>query len=367
MMAEPYELPDLPIEIDWVSHLQQVGDANLAVGRYDGILQGIVNPSVLLSPMLAQEAVISSKIEGTQASLEEVLEYEVDPAVDVSPERRDDIHEIINYRKATSTALDLLKEKPLCTNIITELHGILLQSVRGRDKEPGRIRRIQNYIAPDGAPIEEASYIPPPPTRVMDKMSNWEFFLHSDQMDRLIQIAILKGQFELIHPFRDGNGRIGRMLIPLMMYVKNILSLPMFYVSAYLEKNRDQYNYRLSNLSKVGDWDGWIQFFISAVTEQANENSLQAKEILELYNDMKTEIPDAIRSQHAIQIIDLLFGSPIFKTADLIGNIGVSRASANRIIRELIIHDIVKVIREPRGRRPGVYAFDRLLNVVACP
>jgi len=261
----------------------------------------------------------------------------------------------------------LLKEKPLCTNIITELHGILLQSVRGRDKEPGRIRRIQNYIAPDGAPIEEASYIPPPPTRVMDKMSNWEFFLHSDQMDRLIQIAILKGQFELIHPFRDGNGRIGRMLIPLMMYVKNILSLPMFYVSAYLEKNRDQYNYRLSNLSKVGDWDGWIQFFISAVTEQANENSLQAKEILELYNDMKTEIPDAIRSQHAIQIIDLLFGSPIFKTADLIGNIGVSRASANRIIRELIIHDIVKVIREPRGRRPGVYAFDRLLNVVACP
>jgi len=366
-MPEPFIPPDLPIDIDWISHLPIIGEANIAVGRYDGILQGIVDPNVLLSPMMVQEAVLSSKIEGTQASLEEVLEYEVSPPATVTPERRDDINEIINYRRATSVAMNLLDERPLNTNIIRELHGILLQSVRGRDKDPGNIRRTQNYIAPNGTSIEEASYVPPPPTMVLDKMSNWESYLHSNERDKLVQIAILKGQFELIHPFRDGNGRIGRMLIPIMMYVKNLLSRPMFYVSAYLEHNREEYYDCLLRLSQNDDWERWIHFFITAVIQQANENSTRAKEILRLYEAMKTDIPEATHSRHAIQTIDLLFGNPIFKTSELIEKTGLSRGRASRMIRELIHSDIIRIAREPRGRKPGVYAFHGLLEIVARP
>ena len=168
-----------------------------------------------------------------------------------SPQVRD-IHEIINYRKAMGAAVEKMAGRPFGINTIRELHRILLTGVRGRYKDPGEIRRIQNYIASPGTPIDQATFIPPSPEMIMDALSNWEDYLYETEKDPLVQLAILKAQFELIHPFRDGNGRIGRMLVPIILYHKKILSQPMFYISAYLERNRDVYYERL--LGNIQRW-----------------------------------------------------------------------------------------------------------------
>jgi len=247
--------------------------------------------------------------------------------------------------------------------MIRDLHRILLTSTRGRDREPGEIRRIQNYIAPPGTPIEEATFVPPPPLMVMDALSNWEIYLHSEEKDTLVQLAILKAQFELIHPFRDGNGRIGRMLVPLILYSKKMLSSPMFYISAYLEQNRDEYYERLLAISRDGDWNGWISFFLRAVVEQAGENSQRATHILRLYNEMKEKVPEITRSKYSIQAIDAIFSRPIFRPVDFIGYSEIPTRSAQRILKQLENAGILEVLRERIGRRPAVYVFPQLIAI----
>ena len=274
---DPYEPSKLPIyDIDWTAHVTKIGRANAALARYDGILQGIINPKLLLSPLMTREAVLSSRIEGTQVSLEDVLQYEADIKEPFKPERVADIHEVLNYRKAMGYAVNELKTRPLTTNMIKDIHRILLTDVRGRDRTPGEFRRIQNFIGLSGNPIEKAIFVPPSPPAVMDALSNWEEYLHMEEKDPLVQLAILKAQFELIHPFSDGNGRIGRILVPLILYYKKTLSSPMFYISAYLERNRSIYYDRLLAISRDNDWNGWISFFLQAITEQAEENSQES-------------------------------------------------------------------------------------------
>ena len=367
---EPYIPDTLPLKIiDWERHVTLIGKANAALARYDGILLGMVNPQVLLSPLTTREAVLSSRIEGTQASLEEVLEYEADvgergPDQEIAdtPQIRD-IHEIINYRRAMGTAVEELAARPFSINTIRNLHRILLTGVRGRHKEPGEIRRIQNYIAPPGTPIEGATFIPPAPQMLMDALSNWEEYLYSTERDPLVQLAILKAQFELIHPFLDGNGRIGRMLVPIILYHKKILSRPMFYISAYLERNREFYYERLLAISRDGDWNGWISFFLAALSEQAEENSKKARAILELYNGMKTRVPEIIRSQYSLQTIDVLFSSPIINSSDFSRKSSIPGRTAQRIIQRLEQEKILRLLREGKGNRPPVYLFPGLLDI----
>jgi Fic family protein len=367
---EPYIPDSLPLKIiDWEMHVSLIGKANAALARYDGILLGIVNSQVLLSPLTTREAVLSSRIEGTQASLEDVLQYEADvgePSEEGdgkdTPEIRD-IHEIINYRRAMSAAVEETKKRPFGINTIRDLHRILLTGVRGRNKDPGEIRRIQNYIAPPGTPIERATFIPPTPPMIMDALSNWEEYLHSDEKDSLVQLAILKAQFELIHPFLDGNGRIGRMLVPLILYHKGILSRPMFYISSYLERNRDVYYERLRAISSEGDWNGWISFFLKALVEQAEENSRKAKAILALYNNMKQRVPDITHSQHSIQAIDTIFSRPIFNSAYFIKKSEINKMTAQRILREMKESGILIVSRERRGSRSALYEFSELIDI----
>lgn len=361
---EPYTPRALPImDIDWIAHISHIGKANAALARYDGLLQGIINPGILLSPLTIREAVLSSRIEGTQASLVDVLQFEADQAHQIPPEKRLDIQEILNYRTAMNAAVEDLGKRPICINMIRDLHRILLASVRGRDREPGEIRRIQNYIAPPGTPIERATFIPPAPYLIMDALTNWEKYLHSEEKDPLVQLAVLKAQFELIHPFRDGNGRIGRMLIPIILYNKRILSTPMFYLSAYLECHRSEYYDRLLAVSRDDDWDGWIAFFLSALTEQANENNQKAKAIIDLYEEMKQHIPVVTHSQYAIHAIDTLFSRPIFKAADFIAESKIPKQSAHRILRELTDGDVLVVTREGRGKNPTIYLFPRLVAI----
>lgn len=361
---EPYTPRALPIDdIDWTSHISRIGKANAALALYDGLLQGIINPEILLSPLTIREAVLSSRIEGTQASLEDVLQFEADEAHKISPEKLLDIQEIINYRTALKAAIVDLKTRPICTNMIRDLHRILLASVRGRDREPGEIRRIQNYIAPYGTPIGRATFIPPAPNLVPDTLTNWENYLHTEEKDPLVQLAVLKAQFELIHPFRDGNGRIGRMLVPLILYNKHILSTPMFYISAYLEHHRDEYYQRLLAVSRDDDWNGWIAFVLQALIEQATENNQKATAIIDLYDEMKKDVPEITHSQYSVQAIDTLFSRPIFNTSDFIAESKVPRQSAHRILRGLADGGILVVTREAKGKSPTIFRFSRLIAV----
>jgi Fic family protein len=361
----PYEPRELPLDdIDWASHVTNIGKANAALARYDGILQGIVNPKVLLSPLTTREAVLSSKIEGTQVSLEDVLQYEADIKEPYKAEREMDIHEVLNYRKAMGHAVNELKDHPLTINMIRDLHSILLSDVRGKNRAPGEIRRIQNYIARPGDPIEKAIFIPPTPPLVMDALSNWEQYLHTEEKDSLVQLSILKAQFELIHPFSDGNGRIGRMLVPLILYNKKMLSSPMFYISAYLERNRGIYFERLHGISMDNDWNEWISFFLHAIAEQADENSSKARSILELYKEMKSIIPEIISTKHSIYVIDGIFSRPIFKSTYFYEITGNNKMAARRILNALTDKEILKVIQEARGRQPSVYAFPRLIDII---
>jgi len=363
-MPEPYEPKRLPLDcIDWAEHVSMIGKANASLARYDGILQAIINPEILISPLINHEAVLSSRIEGTQASLEEVLEYEADPIGDITLEKRDDITEIINYRKALLLAEKELKNRPLHINMITLIHAVLLDNVRGRDKEPGQLRTIQNYIAKPGQPIEKAIFIPPYPFIVPDALSNWEEYLHSEEKDPLVQIAVLKAQFELIHPFRDGNGRIGRMLVPLILYNKGLLSRPTFYISSYLEQNHDEYYDSLLKISHDDDWNQWISFFLRAINEQAVYNCRKAREILSLYDEMKTRVPEITHSQYAIPAIDAIFSRQIFRASDFVSISGIPNVTAQRLLRELSENDIITVIREGRGRRANIYACIKLLKI----
>ncbi len=363
---EPYVPDTLPLDsIDWAAHVSLIGQANAALARYDGMLQGIVNPSVFLAPLTTQEAVLSSRIEGTQASMEEVLEYEADPQEAVEPSKSADIQEIINYRKAMGQAVESLEKRPFCLNLIKELHAVLLDSVRGRDKAPGQFRRTQNYIGSPGVPIEQATFVPPAPDRLAQALDNWEKYLHFDEKDGLVQLAVVKAQFEIIHPFLDGNGRLGRMLIPLFLYDKKLLSSPMFYLSAYLEANRETYLTRLEGISQKHDWNGWIQFFLIAVVKQAAVNIDRVRGMLRLYENMKSRMVEITHSQFAIQALDAIFSRPIFRGADFPTISGIpTKQTAASLVRQLQEAGILKVLQPAKGRRSAMLGFPELINLV---
>jgi Fic family protein len=194
-------------------------------------------------------------------------------------------------------------------------------------------------------------------------MGNWERYLHTDEKDPLVQLAIAKAQFELIHPFLDGNGRLGRMLVPVFLFAKGVLSSPMFYLSAYLEQHREVYYHRLQAISQEDDWNGWVAFFLTALVEQARSNTLKTRKIMSLYERMKVDVPKVIRSQHAIQAIDALFDRPIFQTADFVTRSGIPRNTALRILRQLKEINVVHDLRPKRGRRGAIMVFAELLQI----
>ncbi|MGH6916585.1 MAG: Fic family protein [Geminicoccaceae bacterium] len=360
----PYVPPPLPRGgLDWAALVPLIGRANRAIARYDGIVQGLVNPSVLLSPLAAREAVLSSMIEGTQTTLEELLEFEADPREDAGP-RYDDIREVANYRRAMAAAIEELKSRPLSLNLLKRAHLTLMDSVRGRDKRRGEFRREQNWIAPPGTPLEMAIYVPPPHTVLAELLDNLESYLHAEERDCVVQAALIHGQFELIHPFLDGNGRVGRMLIPLFLFAAEVISTPAFYMSAYLEAHRDEYYARLRGLSQTDDVQGWIAFFLRAVIAQAEEDGGKARRILDLYDRMKVRVAELTRSQFSIRTLDVMFDHPIFSSPQFVARSGVSKASAARILGVLADHGILRVIRAGLRRRPAIYAFPELFEVL---
>ncbi len=363
MRAEPF-IPDPlpPLDIDWIRHIPLIGSANAALARFDGLLRSIQNPDLLLTPLITQEAVISSRIEGTQATMRDLLIFEAGKSA-VSNEKRQDIREVMNYQKALSHAQEQMMTGHLSWDLILSLHEILLDGVRG-SSFGGSVRSIQNYIGPIGAPIEKATYIPPPPDLLPEMIHNWEDYLLGPEKDVLVQLAVLKGQFEIIHPFCDGNGRIGRMIVPLFLMEKKLLSYPSFYISAYFDRTREEYYNRLLHISQSGDLNGWISYFLYAIRDQAFINITRSSQIVALYDEMKNIIPQVIRSQYSIAVIDTLFQRPIVSSSDFIEISQIPPESGKRILLKLRDAGIIEIIQEGKGRNPSIYQFAKLVQIV---
>lgn len=352
-----------PATLDWPRLIPLLGPASAALARYDGLLLAIPNAHVLLSPLLTQEAVLSSKIEGTRVTMGEVLEFEAgsDAITDL---QRGDAEEVINYRHALQGCAAELRARPFTQHLLRSAHHTLMQGVRGKDKNPGSYRTEQNWIGSPDSIIETASFVPIAPEQLQSGMDAWElFFNDSKQMDTLVQLAILHLEFEALHPFKDGNGRIGRMVIPLFLTQRALLKSPDFYISAYLEANRDEYLERLRSVSRDGDWTQWCAFFLRAITAQAIENERKARRILELYDTIKLKAADTTHSQHAIRAVDYIFKVPVFTVPSFIQGAGIPKPTATRIVGILEQNGILGSLKQGRGRKAGIYAFKELINI----
>ena len=364
MAAVHYHTDKFPPEarLDWLLLVPLIGPAVAAVARYDGVLSSVPNPSVLLAPLTTHEAVLSSRIEGTQATMGEVLEFEAGQDAK-SPGHRDDIQEVINYRTAMRNAEEMLKGLPLCQRVTREAHRVLLSGVRGEGRSPGEYRRIQNWIGPPGSNMEEARFVPIGAEKLTNAMSNWERYMDRNTLDRLVQLAILHAEFEALHPFLDGNGRMGRMLVPLFLWQGDLIRRPVFYISAYFEAHRDAYYERLLAVSRDDDWTGWCRFFLNAVRVQAEDNLKKAKGILDLYEIMKHRISDLTRTRYAVHSLDWIFQYPVFSSVDFVAKSDIPEPTARRILSTLRQGQILRTIRHGSGRRTAIFAFPEILNI----
>ena len=352
-----------PKHLQWNELIPYLGIAAAAVARYDGILAAIPNPEVLLSPLGTQEAVFSSRIEGTQATMGEVLEYEADENQEIPSARREDIHEVLNYRRAMMLAEAKLRVLPLSLRLLKETHAVLMDGVRGHGKSPGDFRKIPSWIGPPGCSIDQARFVPPDAMELLKGLSTWESYLHQDAPDKLIQLAVIHAEFEALHPFLDGNGRLGRMLIPLFLWQQGLIGRPMFYMSAYLEARRSDYYEHLLGISKGGRWTAWCRFFLEGMTQQAKENMEKAQAILNLYNELKHRAIEVTRSQYAIHALDWIFNRPIFRSTGFVADVQIPNSTARRILNSFKQEGLIKEMKPSAGSRPAILAFSRLLNI----
>jgi Fic family protein len=364
---DPYIPEKLPLNLsrlNWEEVTARVSEASAALAYYNGILKSIINPGIFLSPLETKEAVLSSRIEGTITTVDEVLKYEVD----LKPEsihKQDDIIEVLNYRKATRSAKEWLKrELPFNLTMICAIQNELIQGTRGTDKHPGEIRKEQVWIGARNRPIEEASYVPPEPLGLKAYLDKLIDYMNRVDQEVLIQTAIMHAQFEIIHPFLDGNGRTGRILIPLFLWCKDRIASPMFYISEYFDDNRDQYVENLRRISDAKDWEHWILFFLKAVTVQAKRNSEKAGQVVDLYNEMRSMMGEITKSPHAMNVLDALFIAPILRPSTFMKTSGLEQMSAYRIIEKLKSARVLKTLQKHSGRSPEVLVFDKLFKII---
>lgn len=369
---EPFIPETLPVEVDYSKFTAEMGEANRALASYNALTEQSPSPEMLLAPFVRREAMLSSRIEGSQSTLNEVLRFDEGETPVAKGEQLDDLNEIRNYISALQIGEERLRNERFSLGLLRELHKELLgrETVRGGKKNPGNFRAEQNFIGRFGTTIEEATFIPPKPIAVQECMENWERFYLSNQPDAIVQAAILHAQFELIHPFEDGNGRIGRLIIPLFLYEKRLISRPCFYLSACLEKKRDSYMNGLKGLNKKPvKWDWWIWFFLTAVATQAKEDSERIKRIAALYEEMKKRFVDLTHSQFAVPVLDAVFERPVFRRSAIESKLSrlekpPSGLTVNNILRKLVDHDVLQVCEEGRGRRATIYELSALMELL---
>jgi Fic family protein len=359
----------LPIKnIKWEELSVLLGETNTEIGRYDGLLEDMTSPEILLSPLVRKEAELSSKIEGTQSTMSEVLEYEAGKR-DMDKRKIEDINVLRNYRKTLLWAEEELKNgKEFSLFFLKEMHSILMHESRwDSSTEPGTFRTKRVYIGQPGTSIEQAKYIPPEHFLIPEYMENWEDYLKNSKEERLVKTAVIHAQFEIIHPFDDGNGRIGRMLITLFLYLSGMLHRPIFYMSQYFENNRDHYYEALRNITRHDNcqWHEWIEFFIIAVKEQVKNNIKKVREINKLYKQKSTEFKEAIRSQYYKDAIEAFFKRPIINSIDFARESKIkSFSTARNILKKLESKNLIKKVKEGQGRYPSIYLFKDIMDLL---
>ena len=340
--------------------IKKLSAADFALGELRGIGQMLPNAQLLIAPFLRREAVLSSRIEGTIASLDQLIMFEVEPSRE---SQNPDVGEVANYVSAMEYGLKRLDELPVSLRLIRELHEKLLRGVRGQDRRPGEFRQTQNAIGQQGLPVEEARYIPPPVAQMTQALSDLELFIHgSSDLPFLVQLALVHYQFEAIHPFLDGNGRIGRLLLSLLICEKGYLTHPMLYLSGFLEKHRDRYINSLLRVSQSGDWAGWIDFFLEGVAEQSHDAVERSGLLLALHQQYREKAQTARASALPLLLIDQLFQIPALTMTMARGLLDVTQVSAQRSVERLVDLGILEEVTGQQRNR--LYLAREILNTV---
>lgn len=333
--------PDISIDGEMQTLLSR---ADRALGRLDGSIQTLPNPDLFVFMYVRKEAVLSSQIEGTQSSINDILKVE---AQIFDPDRPNDVSEVLNYVKAMNYGLERLKTLPVSIRLIKEIHGHLLEDVRGKHNKPGEVRTTQNWIGPSGCVLTEATFIPPPPTAVMDHLSDLEKFIHADShFPPLIKIGLAHCQFETIHPFLDGNGRVGRLLITFLLCQGEILQRPVLYISHYFKGHRQEYYDRLQGVRDHGDWEGWLKFFLKGISEVSQEATETARRIVALREEHQRLITETFgrTAGGGHMVLENLFMRPFMNVSDVSKTVGVTFAAASNLVQRFvdagILHEI---------------------------
>jgi Fic family protein len=348
--------PDPPLSFD--AQLATVlGRAGTALGRLDGVAATLPNPELFVAMYVRREAVLSSQIEGTQSTLDDVLAFEIDPGRASLPA---DIGEVVNYVNAMNYGLGRLASLPLSLRLLREIHGKLMTGTRGGNKSPGEFRQSQNWIG--GHSLVDATFIPPPPHEMRTALDNLERFLHdSGGLDPLIICALAHAQFETIHPFLDGNGRIGRLLVTFLLCHEDVLQRPVLYLSHYLKQHRASYYDRLMAIRLAGDWEGWLRFFLTGVAQVAREAEQTARKIVQLREDARRSAEHAGMSVNALRLLSHLFEQPLINVNAARDVLGISYVAANGLVKELCSAGILT--ETTGGSRNRIFRFDPYLDL----
>ena len=341
-----------------MSTVRLLADCEGALGRLSGVGRLLPNTDLLIRPYLLREALSSTRIEGTQASIAEVFETS---AAGESPNA--DVEEVVNYVVAMREGLKRLERLPLSTRLLREMHSQLMAGVRGRERAPGDLRTSQNWIGPPGSTVETATFVPPPVGELGALLADWERFAHEEnEIPLLVQNALLHAQFETIHPFLDGNGRLGRLLLVFFLVARGRLSAPLLYLSAYLERKRQDYYEALQTIHETGDAIPWIELFLRAVETQASDAVERSQRIIEL-RELYRQAAASIGTKNAAALADLICETPIVTTRSIERDLGISRPTALRLLRRMEDEGVLtEAAAGARGQRR--YVADAMLEAV---
>ena len=350
----PAPLPPIPAVALDAELTRLLSEADRSLGRLDGVGSVLPNPDLFVAMYVRQEAVLSSQIEGTQSSLEDVLQFEVDAKGADVPK---DVEEVVNYVRAMNFGIQRLEKLPLSLRLIREIHSELLKGTRGGHRTPGEFRRTQNWIGSAGANLASATFVPPPVPEMKEALHKFEQFMHDDSLPVLIHTGLAHAQFETIHPFLDGNGRVGRLLITFLLCERKILHRPLLYLSHYLKMHRAEYYDRLMAIRNDGNWEAWLKFFLRGVGEVSQEAIETARRIFALRDEHRQAINKSMGSNtgSALRLLDYLYEQPIISVRLVEQHLKSSFVTANKMVEQFIKLDI---LNETTGRqRNRRYAY----------